>query len=185
MTSAIWPGELTGFVNDNRESLGITADKLASVSQALHDSIPDIKEVLHVAPNTFQNFLNIYQPAQGTLIGSVVGQQLPEPDHVPVRGNPGGLTHGCRTVREVVRAVSGADHQEPPVQLPAARTQPDRRPHRPAQRTDLQRGLDAPGLRPAATADPGCSIDRRNHQPMRRRPPSAGAIHADESVRPA
>lgn len=64
-------GQLTGFVNENRESLGITADKLASVSQALHDSIPDIKEVLHVAPPTFQNFLNIYQPAQGTLTGAL------------------------------------------------------------------------------------------------------------------
>ncbi len=64
-------GELTGFVNDNRESLGITADKLASVSQALHDSIPVIKDVLHVAPSTFQNFINIYQPAQGTLTGAL------------------------------------------------------------------------------------------------------------------
>jgi phospholipid/cholesterol/gamma-HCH transport system substrate-binding protein len=64
-------GQLTGFVNDNRESLGITADKLASVSQALHDSIPDIKDVLHVAPSTFQNFINIYQPAQGTLTGAL------------------------------------------------------------------------------------------------------------------
>jgi phospholipid/cholesterol/gamma-HCH transport system substrate-binding protein len=64
-------GDLTGFVNDNRESLGITADKLASVSQALHDSIPDIKDALHVAPNTLQNFLNIYQPAQGTLSGAL------------------------------------------------------------------------------------------------------------------
>ncbi|BBY64927.1 MCE family protein [Mycolicibacterium helvum] len=63
--------QLTGFVNDNRESLGITADKLASVSQALHDSIPDIKNVLHVAPNTLQNFINIYQPAQGTLTGAL------------------------------------------------------------------------------------------------------------------
>jgi phospholipid/cholesterol/gamma-HCH transport system substrate-binding protein len=64
-------GELTGFVNDNRESLGVTADKLASVSQALHDSIPVIKDVLHVAPSTFQNFINIYQPAQGTLTGAL------------------------------------------------------------------------------------------------------------------
>jgi phospholipid/cholesterol/gamma-HCH transport system substrate-binding protein len=63
--------ELAGFVNDNRESLGVTADKLASVAQALHDSIPDIKDVLHVAPSTFQNFLNIYQPAQGTLTGAL------------------------------------------------------------------------------------------------------------------
>lgn len=63
--------DLTGFVNDNRESLGVTADKFASVSQALHDSIPDIKDVLHVAPNTLQNFVNIYQPAQGTLTGAL------------------------------------------------------------------------------------------------------------------
>jgi phospholipid/cholesterol/gamma-HCH transport system substrate-binding protein len=64
-------GELSSFVNENRESLGTTSDKLSSVSQALHDSIPDIKEVLHVVPNTFQNFLNIYQPAQGTLTGAL------------------------------------------------------------------------------------------------------------------
>jgi phospholipid/cholesterol/gamma-HCH transport system substrate-binding protein len=64
-------GKLTAFVNDNRESLGTTSDRLASVSQALHDSIPDIKDALHVAPNTFQNFLNIYQPAQGTLTGAL------------------------------------------------------------------------------------------------------------------
>jgi phospholipid/cholesterol/gamma-HCH transport system substrate-binding protein len=64
-------GDLNSFIHDNRESLGITADKLASVSQALHDSIPDIKEVLHVAPGTLQNFLNIYQPAQGTLTGAL------------------------------------------------------------------------------------------------------------------
>jgi phospholipid/cholesterol/gamma-HCH transport system substrate-binding protein len=51
--------------------LGTTSDKLASVSAALKDSIPDIKEVLHVAPSTLQNFLNIYQPAQGTLTGAL------------------------------------------------------------------------------------------------------------------
>jgi phospholipid/cholesterol/gamma-HCH transport system substrate-binding protein len=64
-------GQLKAFVNDNRESLGTTADKLASVSQALHDSIPDIKDALHVAPNTLQNFINIYKPAQGTLTGAL------------------------------------------------------------------------------------------------------------------
>jgi phospholipid/cholesterol/gamma-HCH transport system substrate-binding protein len=64
-------GDLSSFVNENRESLGTTSDKLASVSQALKDSIPDIKEDLHVAPDTLQNFINIYQPAQGTLTGAL------------------------------------------------------------------------------------------------------------------
>ena len=33
--------------------------------QALTDSLDDVKQVLHVAPNTLQNYVNIYQPAQG------------------------------------------------------------------------------------------------------------------------
>jgi phospholipid/cholesterol/gamma-HCH transport system substrate-binding protein len=63
-------GDVQSFVTDNRESLGITSDKLASVSQALNDSLADIRQTLHIAPNELQNFLNIYQPAQGTLSGA-------------------------------------------------------------------------------------------------------------------
>lgn len=59
-------GEVQTFVADNRETLGTTTDKLASVSQALYDSLDDIKQLLHVAPNSLQNYVNIYQPAQGS-----------------------------------------------------------------------------------------------------------------------
>ncbi|OBJ95286.1 mammalian cell entry protein [Mycolicibacterium fortuitum] len=72
-------GDLAGFVSANRESLGIAADKLASLSQALNESIPDLKDVLHVAPNTLQNFVNIYQPAQGTLTGALSVNNLQNP----------------------------------------------------------------------------------------------------------
>jgi len=58
-------GEVQSFVAENRETLGTTSDKLAAVSQTLNDSLDDIKQVLHVAPNTLQNYVNIYQPAQG------------------------------------------------------------------------------------------------------------------------
>ena len=58
-------GEVQTFVAENREALGTTSDKLASVSQTLNDSLDDIKQVLHIAPNTLQNYINIYQPAQG------------------------------------------------------------------------------------------------------------------------
>ncbi|OBF30127.1 MCE family protein [Mycobacterium sp. ACS4331] len=58
-------GEVQIFVAENRETLGTTSDKLASVSQILNDSLDDIKQVLHLAPNTLQNYINIYQPAQG------------------------------------------------------------------------------------------------------------------------
>jgi phospholipid/cholesterol/gamma-HCH transport system substrate-binding protein len=63
--------DVATFVADNREALGTTSDKLASVSQALNESLGDVKQLLHVAPTAFQNFLNIYQPAQGTLTGVI------------------------------------------------------------------------------------------------------------------
>jgi phospholipid/cholesterol/gamma-HCH transport system substrate-binding protein len=55
------------FVADNREALGTTSDKLAGVTQALVDSLSDVKQFLHVAPNTLQNYVNIWQPAQGAV----------------------------------------------------------------------------------------------------------------------
>jgi phospholipid/cholesterol/gamma-HCH transport system substrate-binding protein len=64
-------GDVKSFVAENRESLGTTSDKLASVTTALTQSSEDIKQALHVVPNTFQNFVNIYQPAQGTLTGAL------------------------------------------------------------------------------------------------------------------
>ena len=60
-------GEVQKFVADNREALGTTSDKLAGVTKALTDSLDDVKQFLHVAPTTFQNYVNIWQPAQGAV----------------------------------------------------------------------------------------------------------------------
>ena len=60
-------GDVQTFVADNREALGTTSDKLAGVTQALTDSLDDVKQFLHVAPNTLQNYVNIWQPAQGAV----------------------------------------------------------------------------------------------------------------------
>jgi phospholipid/cholesterol/gamma-HCH transport system substrate-binding protein len=72
-------GEVQTFVADNRETLGTTSDKLASVTQALNDSLGDIKQVLHVAPNTLQNYVNIYQPAQGAASSALVVSNFSNP----------------------------------------------------------------------------------------------------------
>ncbi|MDT5312366.1 MAG: phospholipid/cholesterol/gamma-HCH transport system substrate-binding protein [Mycobacterium sp.] len=64
-------GDVKSFVADNRESLGTTSDKLASVSTTLVESLDDIKQVIHVGAPAFSNFLNIYQPAQGALTGNL------------------------------------------------------------------------------------------------------------------
>ncbi|HXL61746.1 MAG TPA: MCE family protein [Mycobacterium sp.] len=72
-------GDLKSFLAENRETLGTTSDKLASVTQLLADNTDQIKQLLHVAPNSFQNFLNIYQPAQGTLTGALAINNFANP----------------------------------------------------------------------------------------------------------
>lgn len=61
--------DLSGFVAENREGLGVAFDRLASITTALNDSRGDIKQVLHITPTVFQNFMNIYQPAQSSVTG--------------------------------------------------------------------------------------------------------------------
>lgn len=61
--------DLRSFVGENRDSLGTALDHLSSVSTALNDSRGDIKQVLHITPTVFQNFTNIYQPAQSAISG--------------------------------------------------------------------------------------------------------------------
>jgi phospholipid/cholesterol/gamma-HCH transport system substrate-binding protein len=61
--------DLRGFVADNREGLGTTFDHLSAITTALNDSRGDVKQVLHIAPTVFQNFMNIYQPAQSAVTG--------------------------------------------------------------------------------------------------------------------
>lgn len=61
--------DLRGFVAENREGVGVTLDRLNSITAALNASRGDIKQVLHITPTVFQNFTNIYQPAQSAISG--------------------------------------------------------------------------------------------------------------------
>ena len=167
-------GDVQSFVAENREALGATSDKLASVS---HDAEREPRrhqaDPAHRADRAAE--LHQHLPAGAGHADRRAGdQQLRQPDQLPLRGDSGGVEAGRRTVGEAVCAVSGADHQEPSVQLPAAGREPVRRRHRSAQRGHLQRGLDAPRLRSAAPAD----RDRpRLPAPVTVRPigPAAGA----------
>ena len=44
-------------------------DHLNAITTALNDSRGDVKQVLHITPTVFQNFMNIYQPAQSAVTG--------------------------------------------------------------------------------------------------------------------
>ena len=72
-------GNLNTFLAANRETLGTTSDKLASVTTALNQSLDDLKQTLHVAPTTFQNFINIYQPSQGAFTGILAVNNFANP----------------------------------------------------------------------------------------------------------
>lgn len=61
--------DLGEFVAENREPLGTTGDRLASVSQALVDSLGDVKQTLHTAPTALQNLNNTFEPAHSSLTG--------------------------------------------------------------------------------------------------------------------
>jgi phospholipid/cholesterol/gamma-HCH transport system substrate-binding protein len=71
--------DLRSFVAENRDAVGTTVDKLASVSTAVNQSLDDIKQTLHIAPTAFQNLLNIYQPAQATLSGALMVNNFANP----------------------------------------------------------------------------------------------------------
>lgn len=62
--------DVTSFVAETREPVGIASDKLASISDALHQSLDDLKQTLHVAPIQVSNFVNLYPPAIGGFAGA-------------------------------------------------------------------------------------------------------------------
>ncbi len=72
-------GDVRSTISENRETLGTTSDKLASVSQVLGESIEDIKQTLHLAPNELQNLMNTYRPAQGTIGGAYAFNNFANP----------------------------------------------------------------------------------------------------------
>lgn len=72
-------GDVTGFIKDNRENLGITGDKLAEITTALFEIRDDIKQALHAFPTMISNFVNIYQPAGGGITGALAATQFSNP----------------------------------------------------------------------------------------------------------
>lgn len=72
-------GDVQRFVADNRDTLATTSQKLSEVTTTLNQSLDDLKQTLHVAPTGFQNFVNIYQPSQGSLAGVAVINNFANP----------------------------------------------------------------------------------------------------------
>lgn len=72
-------GDVQSFVAENRETLGTTSDRLASITTAVTERLDDIKDLLHLAPTAAVNFINIYEPANGSLTGALAGTNMNNP----------------------------------------------------------------------------------------------------------
>jgi phospholipid/cholesterol/gamma-HCH transport system substrate-binding protein len=72
-------GDVQSFVADNRDAIGVTSDKLASITSTLVENLDDIKQMLHVTPTAFANFISIYEPAHGALTGALASTNFSDP----------------------------------------------------------------------------------------------------------
>ncbi|MFI6367683.1 MCE family protein [Nocardia sp. NPDC050630] len=71
--------DIHGFLTDNSDALGTTVEQVNSIVAALQESSGDLKQLLHAAPTAYQNFVNIYQPAQGALTGMLAFNNAANP----------------------------------------------------------------------------------------------------------
>ena len=72
-------GDVRDFAEENRETIGVTSDRLSSITTALEESLDDIKQTLHIAPTTFANFNNIYEPSNGAMTGALAINNFADP----------------------------------------------------------------------------------------------------------
>ena len=70
---------MQSFTAENREALGTASDKLASITKALVDSLDDIKQTLHIAPNGIPELQQHLQPANGALTGALAVNNFTNP----------------------------------------------------------------------------------------------------------
>jgi phospholipid/cholesterol/gamma-HCH transport system substrate-binding protein len=77
LSSAV--GEVKRFIAETGDKTSEQVARLADVTQNLVDHHMDIENILHVAPNAFANFYNIYNPDTGLNYGSFVVNNLANP----------------------------------------------------------------------------------------------------------
>ena len=65
-------GEVQRFVAGTRDQTSEQIRSLASVTQTLVDHKMDLQNILHLAPNSFANFYNIYNPDTSSQVGAPV-----------------------------------------------------------------------------------------------------------------
>ena len=71
--------DITNFVAEHREPLGTATEKFSSISTALVQSMDDIKQILHLAPNVLANYNSMYYPALGGVASALAVNNFANP----------------------------------------------------------------------------------------------------------
>ncbi|UQB93141.1 MULTISPECIES: MCE family protein [Mycobacterium] len=71
--------DVRGFIADNKDAIPNASQQLNALSRTLVESLDDIKQALHVTPNTFSNFSNIYKPDTGEGVGVLAVNNFADP----------------------------------------------------------------------------------------------------------
>src|SRR5262249_452672 len=77
LSSAV--GEGKRFISQTPDNTSEQVARLADVTQTLVDHHMDVENILHVAPNAFANFYNIYNPESGANYGNFVFNSFTNP----------------------------------------------------------------------------------------------------------
>ena len=88
-------GDVQRFVAGSRDQTSEQIRSLASVTQTLVDHKMDLQNILHLAPNSFANFYNIYNPDTISQVGAPVLNPLVQD---PVWASSAGCSAAVETV---------------------------------------------------------------------------------------
>ncbi|MCD2114733.1 MCE family protein [Rhodococcus rhodochrous] len=72
-------GEVTQFLENNREALATDVGKLTDLTRQLVDRGDDLASILHTSPTSLANFYNIYDPDSNSLTGALALADAPDP----------------------------------------------------------------------------------------------------------
>lgn len=71
--------DIEGFLADNHDTIGTSVDKITSITTAIHTALPDLKQILHVAPNGLANFNATYRPHTASVTGTFAVNNFANP----------------------------------------------------------------------------------------------------------
>lgn len=71
--------DIQRFVGDTHQATVEQVTRLTDVTRTLADNRKNLEQLLHVAPNAFANYYNVYNPDTGDNIGSIVFNNFSNP----------------------------------------------------------------------------------------------------------